>query len=233
MKFDAQKALIAYSGILTAVVVGVLITGAAQGIGPAQFTEVDVERINVREPDGTLRMVVSNQARFPGIPVRGQEYPHPNRSTAGMLFMNEEGTETGGLVWSGREVDGVRHSSGSLTFDRYEQDQVVQLFEEERGPARSSGLRVVERPDGVMQFDQMERIGALPREQQAAAYAAANFGGQQRAFLGREFDGASSLVLRDGEGRPRLRMVVAQDGAAKIDFLDETGQVSRTLTPED
>lgn len=231
MKFDAQKALIAYSGVLTAVVVGVLISGAARD-GGATFSEIDVQRINVREPDGTLRLVISNQARFPGIPVRGREYAHPDRSTAGLLFMNEEGTETGGLIWSGREINGVRHSTGSLTFDRYEQDQVVQLFEDEAGGSRSSGVRVFDRPDGSMGLDQLERIGALPPGQQAAAYAEAGFGGKPRGFFGRQSDGASAVVLRDAEGRPRLRMTVAADGAAKIDFLDEAGQVKRTLTPE-
>jgi hypothetical protein len=232
VKFDAQKALIAYSGVLTALMVGVLVSGAAPDRS-AEFSQIDVQRINVREPDGTLRMVISNQASFPGIPVRGREYPHPNRRTAGMLFMNDEGTETGGLIWSGGETNGVRHSTGSLTFDRYEQDQVVQLFEDEMGGARSSGVRVFDRPDGSMGFDQLERIGALPAEQQAAAYAEAGFGGKPRGFFGRQSDGASAVVLRDGEGRPRLRMTVTADGAAKIDFLDETGQVSRTLTPED
>ncbi|MNH59911.1 hypothetical protein D3C73_117870 [compost metagenome] len=72
MKFDAQKALIAYSGVLTAVFVGVMVSGAVSGAGPARFTEIDVQRINVREPDGTLRMVISNQTAFPEIPYRGR-----------------------------------------------------------------------------------------------------------------------------------------------------------------
>lgn len=230
MRFDAQKALIVYSGILTAVVVVLLLADVSQA-QPTRFGVIDVERINVREPDGTLRLVISNQARFPGLPVRGREIPHPNRSTAGMLFMNEEGTETGGLIWSGREVNGVRESSGSLTFDRYEQDQVVQIFEHERGTTRSSGVRVFERPDGSMAFDRLPAIAQMPRDQQEAAAAAANLGGRQRAFFGRESSGASSLILRDGAGRPRLRMTVAAEGTARIDFLDEGGRVVRSVTP--
>lgn len=231
MRFDAQKALIVYAGVLTAVVIALLLTGVSQA-QPTRFAVIDVERINIREPDGTLRLVISNQARFPGLPVRGREIPHPYRSTAGILFMNEEGTETGGLIWSGREVNGVRESSGSLTFDRYEQDQVVQIFEDERGATRSSGVRVFERPEGTMDFDRLPAIAQLPRDRQAAAAAAANLGGSQRAFFGRESSGASSLILRDAEGRPRLRMPVAAEGAARIDFLDEAGRVVRSVTPE-
>jgi hypothetical protein len=233
MRFDAQKALILYAGVLTVAVIALLLTGVSEAEAPRRFAVIDVERINVREPDGTLRLVISNQARFPGLPVRGREYPHPNRSTAGMLFMNEEGSETGGLIWSGRQVDGVRESTGSLTFDRYEQDQVVQVFEDERGPTRSSGIRVFERPEGTMQFDRLQSILELPPEQQEAAFATANVGGRQRAFFGREANGDSSLVLRDASGRPRLRMSVSAEGVARIDFLDESGRVSRSVTPEE
>lgn len=233
MRFDAQKALIVYSGALTAVVVGVLVSGAVQGAGPARFTEIDVERINVKEADGTLRLTISNQARFPEVIVKGVEYPHTNRDTAGMLFFNEEGTETGGLVWGGREVDGRRTASGSLTFDRYQQDQTVQMIGSEDGPERMSGFRVNDQPEGLLDFAALEHIRSLPEgPERDAAYAAGNFGGMPRAFLGRQTTGASELVLRDAAGKPRLTLSVAPDGAAKIDFLDETGQVTRTMTPE-
>ena len=36
-------------------------------IGKGRFTELDVERINLREADGTLRMVIANRERFPGL----------------------------------------------------------------------------------------------------------------------------------------------------------------------
>lgn len=233
MKFDAQKALIAYSGALTAVVIGVMVSGAVQGIGPARFTEIEVERINVREPDGTLRLVISNQTSFPEIPYRGREIPHPNRDNAGMLFMNEEGTEVGGLVWGGKEEDGVRSSGGSLTFDGYEQDQTVQIMGFQDGPRRVSGLFVTDRPEEPMDFSVLERLDSLSPEEQAAALEAANMAGYPRAFLGRQGSGASELVLRDGEGRSRLVLSVAADGGARIVFMDENGRATRVVTPED
>src|ERR1700732_859217 len=65
------------------------------------FNELDVQRINVREPDGTLRMTISNSAKAPGLIFKGQEHPFPNRQAAGILFFNDEGTETGGLLFGG------------------------------------------------------------------------------------------------------------------------------------
>jgi len=232
MKFDAQKALIAYSGALTAVVVGVLISGAVQGVGPARFTTIDVERINVREPDGTLRLTISNRESFPEIPVRGEEIPHPNRDTAGMLFINDEGTEVGGLVWGGYEREGRRFSGGSLTFDGYEQDQTVQMMGYQNGPARTSGVIVTDRPEESMDFAALVGLESLSQAEQAAVLAAANVSGQQRAFLGRQASGASELVLRDAAGKRRLVLSVAPDGGARIDFLNAEGEVTRTVTPE-
>jgi hypothetical protein len=46
--------------------------------------------INVREPDGTLRMVISNHARLPGVVVRAKDNPPVDRPYAGMLFYNDE-----------------------------------------------------------------------------------------------------------------------------------------------
>jgi hypothetical protein len=232
MKFDAQKALIAYSGALTAVFIGVMVSGAVQGVGPASFTEIDVQRINVREPDGTLRMVISNQTDFPEIPYRGREIPHPGRDNAGMLFMNEEGTEVGGLIFGGKNEDGVRSSGGSLTFDGYEQDQTVQIMGFQQGPRRVSGLFVTDRPEESIDFSVLERLDSLSPEEQEAALATANMGGSQRAFLGRQGSGASELVLRDADGKARLVLSVGADGAARIIFMDETGRATRVVTPD-
>src|SRR5690554_38198 len=124
---NGRRLLTAYSVMLTATLMAVLLTGAA-GAGRASFEELDVQRLNLREPDGTLRYVLASSARLPGAIIRGREYPHP-RPQAGMLFYNDEETELGGLVFAGgQDEDGVIRSGGSLTFDRYEQDQIVQLL---------------------------------------------------------------------------------------------------------
>ena len=51
-----------------------LTVAAARGLlmeaadtGNAHFDVLDVERINLREADGTLRMVIANGQRFPGL----------------------------------------------------------------------------------------------------------------------------------------------------------------------
>jgi hypothetical protein len=90
-----------------------------------------VHRIDITEPDGTLRMVISNKARLPNVIIKGQEHPEMGepRPQAGMIFYNDEGTENGGLIFGGRknEKGEVVDSGGSLSFDKYGAGQIVQL----------------------------------------------------------------------------------------------------------
>jgi hypothetical protein len=48
------------------------------------FVEIDVQRINIREPDGTLRMTISSAATAPGVIFKGTEHRLQNRDAAGI-----------------------------------------------------------------------------------------------------------------------------------------------------
>jgi len=61
-----------------------------------------------------------------------------------MLFYNDEGSENGGLIFGGRR-DGhgdVVDSGGSLSFDRYNANQVVQLLGVDDKDNHMAGLAV-------------------------------------------------------------------------------------------
>ena len=90
-----------------------------------KFGEIDVERINVVEKDGSTRLVISNRERSPGPIQRGKPFGYPVGGRAGMIFYNDEGTEDGGLIFNGKKENGQTHAVGSLTFDQYEQDQTI------------------------------------------------------------------------------------------------------------
>jgi hypothetical protein len=96
---------------------GTVLSGFADKSKVVRFEELDVQRLNLVEPDGTLRMVISDKARFPGAIIRGKEHAH-TRPDAGLLFFNDEGTEDGGLIFSGHAsttVMGIRLDSSSVT----------------------------------------------------------------------------------------------------------------------
>ncbi|MCP3736398.1 hypothetical protein M9979_16145 [Sphingomonas sp. RP10(2022)] len=231
MRFDATRALILYAGGLTLALGWAIVTGATAPPAARGIDTLDVRRINLRERDGTLRMVIAARDRFPGLVIRGREQPHPGRAdAAGMLFYNDEGTENGGLIFGGRRTDGRATGFGHLSFDQYEQDQVVALEQNEDAAGRNAGLRIADRPDAPLDVAAIRRLDPLtPAAREAAVQrmkAAGTFG-RDRAFFGKDRDGDALLNLQDGMGRVRLRLRVTRAGTARIEFLDAAGKVTR------
>ena len=226
-----------YSGVLTAVFAVTLLGGLVTKRQKPKFDQIDVQRINVWEPDGTLRMVISNKARFPGLIIRGNEYPHP-RPQAGMLFFNDEGTENGGLIFGGhKDKDGqVIDSGGSLTFDQYEQDQIVQIEGSHDSNGHFAGLIVFDRPDRHIEKDlqespRIESMSPAEREKLMAQRAKSNYYGAARIKVARTDDGVAGISLRDAQGRPRIVMQVSKEGLSSLKFLDADGKVLNELMP--
>src|ERR1041384_7642215 len=93
----------------------------AQGKKP-KFEEIDVERINVVEKDGRLRMVISNEARqHPGI-ANGKPIKRDGPRPPGMIFFDQTGDEMGGFIFGD---NGGKGHFGSLTFDKVRNDQAI------------------------------------------------------------------------------------------------------------
>ncbi len=207
---------------------------AAKPPMPVRFDEIDVGRINVREDDGSLRMVISNQSRFPGLIYHGVEHPHPDRKTAGVLFFNSEGTENGGLIFDGGMVDGQPWSGGSLTFDQYDQDQVIQFTAHQNGDRRFAGMIVNDVPVAPMDLAGHDAVRKMPEgPEKAAELARLAEGYVSRLFAGKSIDHGAVVSLCDGAGRIRLRLKVTEEGEASIQFLDASGTPTREIRATD
>lgn len=233
--FSSQRFLAIYSGVLTVAFAATILTGFAKKAQNASFAEINVGRINLREPDGTLRMVISNKAQFPGIIIKGKEVPHPGRETGGVLFFNDEGTENGGMGFGGEKAkDGAVSSYGHLSFDEYEQDQVLTLDSNQEGTKRSTRIAIVDRPDYPIQeiLALLDRIKNLSTEQKKAEeekFFAAKGSPHQRLYMGRAEDKSVSLRLKDVDGHDRLVIQVAADGSPALQLLDQNGKVVSKL----
>jgi len=214
-----------------------LLTGAKAP--PAKFEEIDVGRINIREPDGRLRMVISNREQFPGAPWKGGEVARPDRRTmAGMLFVDDEGSENGGLIQKGAVGPDGKASAGlSLTFDRFRQDQVLQLLHSESGGRSSTTIDINDEPEGL-KFDVMQRaeklrsLGGLPADERRAEMTRLREQGllsANRVRIGTTGDRASALALSDAQGRPRLMLIVSADGKPSILMFNDKGEVGRAI----
>jgi hypothetical protein len=223
-----------YAGVLMAVFAITVFRGFAD-TRKTTFDEIDVHRINIVEPDGTLRMVIADKAKFPGSFVNGKEIARPDRQDTGILFLNEEGTEMGGLTFDGRkDKNGEIQNNGHLSFDQYMQDQVFSLDAGQDGNKHYSVIKFTDRGDySIMDaFEAKKRIDALPGEQRQGEwkrFMETHPGDANRIVLGRATDNSAVLKMKDKQGRDRLVIRVAADGSPVIQFLDEGGKVVSQL----
>lgn len=73
----------AHAVINTPVLALLALAAFRQDAPKARFSELDVERINVVEPDGKLRMVISNRPRSTGPIYKGQPFGYPGGGRPG------------------------------------------------------------------------------------------------------------------------------------------------------
>jgi hypothetical protein len=236
---SSDRLLKLYSIALTVALLSVLVTGARKGERTANFDQITVHRINIVEPDGTTRMILSDRAEFPGSFYMGKEYPRTDRKESGMLFNDDEGTENGGLIFGGmKDKDGTTHSWGHLSFDQYQRDQPRVLESDHDGSQSNVFYEVnddTERdpitPELSAEWQKVKGLPAGPDRTAARRALLANHPGAlvNRARLGRGGDNAVALQLKDRQGQARLVARVDADGNPKIEFLDAQGRVVRSI----
>jgi hypothetical protein len=217
-----------YAAGSTLVFLAVLLMAFGPGSRKQRFNEIDVERINVVEKDGKLKLVISNQERQPAPRAAGQDIPRDVKTPA-ILFYNDEGDECGGLVFQGRKVDGKVQASQSLTFDQYQQDQTMQLVYSEEDANRMVGMRIKDRPE-IPLPEHARRLAEWQKMEEGPAKAAAldPIRAPDRVFVGKS-NGNAAVFLFDTKGQPRIKMVVDANNVARLDFLDATGNVVQRL----
>lgn len=205
-----------------------------------RFKEIDVERVNIVEPDGTLRLTISDAARSPGWVFHGKPYPGRPKG-AGMIFFNDEGEEDGGIGYGGRKVNGKVQADGGIAFDQYGQDEAVSLKYSDDNGHRRQGLAVNDHadmsiPEMLARRDSIRKMPAGASRDSTMKAFAENNGHPlwaERVFAGRDRSRSAIVNLADPLGRPRLRLVVDSTGAASIQFLDTAGHVTRTISGSD
>jgi len=232
-----------YSAVTTIIFGTLSVAGFRQATQRARFAEIDVERINVVEKDGKLRMVISNKARSPAPMDHGKAFLAASAGTrAGMIFFNDEESENGGLTFSGeRGPDGRYSATGHLSFDQYDQNQVVYLQYLDNNGKRQEGLTFADRADVsfagyIATRDSLRRLPQGAARTEALRLLDTPRPGElppvtavQRIFIGRDTARTARLTLADKFGHPRLALYVDSLGRAGIDFFDDSGRVVTSI----
>jgi len=232
------RLLRAYAFITSLALAGLSIAAIRQAGTTQKFGEITVERLNVVDANGTLRLVISNKDRMhPGV-LDGKTIERP-RPVAGLLFFNDRGDEVGGLTFTGQEIDGRGQANAGIMFDQFRQDQTIGISYSERDGQRTAGLQVWDRSDTPLS-ELIEKLNAAnritdPAQREAAVKAAraAAPPGPRRVFVGKLPDRSAAVSLADADGRPRLKMVVDGAGNPRIEFLDSQGTVVARIPAND
>lgn len=239
----SQKLLTAYSGLVTLALLTTVFLGACKPPTNSTFDQITVRRINIVEPDGTTRMVLSDNAEFPGAFFKGKEVPRTDRESTGILFNNDEGTENGGLIFGGsKDKDGVTHSYGHLSFDGYERDQTLVEESQHSGDSHTVYYGINDdttrdplTPELIGEYMRLKKMPqGSAREAEQMRLRTKHPGALiNRGFFGRSDDKSVSLRLKDQQGHERLVARVAADGTPELLFLDATGKVIRMIGATD
>jgi hypothetical protein len=218
-----------YAVASTALLVGLVVSAFSHQQSGEVFDEITVSRINVVDSAGRTRVILAGG------------YPPRRASLAGLLFINEDGHEAGGLVYTGtRNEDGEIDAGAILTFDQYGNDQIVALQYDHSGSRKRQGLTIQERPDTLSDllkeaYRAIETAPSAPVRDSLLRHYQARIPRQdivsRRLFVGRNYSRASVVTLSDPSGRPRLTLQVDSLGQPSITFLDEAGEPTRTITP--
>ncbi len=221
-----------YAAVATLLCATFLFSGFIMPAKKQKFEEIDVERINVVEKDGRLKMVVSNSERqHPGI-VDGKLIPREDGRSAGMIFFNDRGDEIGGLTFSGDAKEG---QYSSLTFDKFRGDQTIAFQHLENNEGRYfAGLSFND--ENITTMDRLTKVDAIKKLPDEAARRAARKEMQEkgeflvnRLAIGRGRSKSAFISLSDAKGRERILISVTAEGTPLMNFLDEQGKVVYSL----
>ncbi len=231
--------------VATTISVFMIAATAFKNHGKQKFGEIDVERINIVEKDGTVKMIITNVEKFPNgkETINGKPTNEDRKKRSGMLFFNEDGIECGGFIYDGKKNTNGHSSGLSLTYDQYDGDQVMQLITQDQkvGDKRfvSSGLMFNDRPSKESQIttgEIMKELDELGKKDPKAAqekykmYAEQGLiGGSPRLMLGKSRSENNGLFLFDDKGMPRAMFYVDKENNAKLDFFDNNGNIIASL----
>jgi hypothetical protein len=198
----------------------------------SRFQEISVERINVVEKNGNLRLVISNSERQHPGSINGKELPSRERA-AGLIFFNSVGDECGGLIYDGTE----KEAGLVLSVDKFRDDQVMQLqyMEDTKSKNRKYGVQLWDYPkensfnERMKGFEELEKLKNKDEIQKAYdKMKEDSLLMEDRLFLGRTYNKDIGLFINDKKGNPRIKVYVDDNNNPKIEFLDDKGKTIQT-----
>jgi len=208
LRREVRRLRIAVIGMAAAGGAATLVAAVAPP-GDARMRTLSVERINIVEPDGLYRAVLTNGARTPG-PMKEARDGAPegkrNFPFAGLILFDRAGQEQGGYG------TGAAPGQGSIALTTLDWPggrdggfgEAIASYRKISAEGQvSSGIQLTDRPPA----------GEDPTD-----------GVDHRRIKLQNMDRDAAILLADTNGRDRIRLGVDRRGEASIEILDAAGK---------
>ena len=216
----------------------------------ANFETVNAQRINIVEPDGRKRLLIFDSAQMPGPVIEGHQYSPLLRggsgNAAGLIFLNDDESEMGGLLWTGKKTGDKYFQEFYFSIDPYLQNELVSFVVSDQNGEREVRFTLFDRPfdpEGfknlIRRYDQYVKVKdenpekAKEIEKQVNDYIkkflANHTWEPQRFVMFKRQDGSAGIKLFDKEGKRKVEVGVDSAGAPAVKFYDEKGKVVKEI----
>jgi len=122
-----------YAAAMTVVFAVLCLTALAPSTHKQKFGEIDAERINIVDANGSPQLIISNKDRFPEPVANGRELKGMRSvRPAGLVFYDAKGNEAGGLATFQMEkgknslIAFDYATAEAIGFSRFESDECAQ-----------------------------------------------------------------------------------------------------------
>lgn len=204
-------------------------------LGLDTVRELTLERLAIGEPGKTWRLRLYNNTSAPPAIFKGETidlHGPGGRLGAGHMYVNDEGTECGGLMFQGPDEAG--NASIFSTMDHHDQQEVVIIGSNASSTGGESRLNVVDMPEWSivdwaheMVADRAKAMERVQQETKAGQWyreRVAVRGGSAGSRVKLDAPGTSSMkaaLIVDEEG-PRLELVDGR-GHVRVWSIDKDG----------
>jgi len=194
-----------------------------------KFGTIDVERINVVEKNGDLKLVISNSEQQHSGVINGKPIPKRQRP-AGMIFFNSMGDECGGLIYDAMD----KEAGLVLSVDKFRDDQVMQLQYSENPELkkRKYGLQLWDYPKEDTFDTRMTRLNEISKlkttKEKQQAYLKMqkdSLLSNERMFVGKKTNNELGVFINDNTGKPRIKIYIDKNNKPKMEFFDKEGKL--------
>lgn len=188
--------------------------------------ELTLERLAIAEPGKTWRLRLYNNWSAPPAIFKGETiglHGPGGRPGAGHMYVNDEGTECGGLIFQGPDAAG--NAGVFSTMDHHDQQEVLIISANTTSTGGNSSLRVVDMPEwSIVDWAHEAAADRAKADEKAQQEMQAGRWFQQRAIA--RGGSAGSSVELDAPGTSSIKAIlIVDEREPRLELVDDRGRV--------